>query len=185
MYAGWFNPATAFCSQARDQIRAGVPLWTLRTKHEEVILKGNDGIDMLGADMFTVKDRRGYAPGQWTYAAQGPTHSDMAILGAGDDGPIGSQRFEAMREGIQLCEAMVFIQKAIEGKKLSGDLADKANKALDDRARVMTAHTVWPVKKEWWNGPALNLESYAREAFQRDSELYAMAAEVGKATAGK
>ncbi|MDD4890602.1 MAG: hypothetical protein PHU85_11825 [Phycisphaerae bacterium] len=185
-YAGWFNPGSAFCSQARQQYNEGSPLWTLRTKHEEAILKGNDGLDMVGADMFPGKDSRGrYVPGEWSWAAQGPRNGTKTILGAGDEGSIGTERFEAMRAGIQLCEAMVFIQKALEAKKLGGDLEAKANKVLDDRAKALVAASKIVDAKQKFSPWRIDLDEYAKDSFRRDSELFAMAAEVANATAGK
>jgi hypothetical protein len=106
----------------------------------------------------------------------------LAVLGAGDAGPVGSERFEAMREGIQLCEAMVFIQKAIEAKKLGGDLEARANKVLDDRARAMTAC----LKPTGYRGGVyVDVEDYGKGARERDDLLLATAAEVARAIAGK
>jgi hypothetical protein len=184
-YAGKFDPATAWCSHARVQYREqGWPLlWTLRTKHEEVILKGNDGIECVGADHFPVKDTRGrYGNGEWNAFAQGPENGTMAILGAGDAGPVGTERFEAMREGIQLCEAMIFIQKAIEAKKISGDLAARANQLLDDRARAMVASLKVVDSKD---RKQIDFESYAPGAASRDGALYDMAGEVARAAPGR
>jgi hypothetical protein len=180
LYAGKFDPATAWCSHARVQYREynWPALWTLRTKHEEVILKGNDGIECLGADHFPIKDSRGrYRTGDWSAFAQGPENGTMAILGAGDGGPIGSERFEAMREGIQLCEAMIFIQKALESKTLAGDLADRANKLLDDRARAMAA-ALKPVGAK--DKMQVDMAEYAKGARDRDDALYALAADAAR-----
>ncbi len=184
-YAGKLNPATAHCTHARCQYyEQGWPeLWTLRTKHEEAILKGNDGLECVGADHFPIKDPKGrWRAGDWSAFAQGPKNGTIAILGPGDSGPLGTERFEAMREGIELCEAMVFIQKALEAKKLSGDLEARANKVLDDRAKAMTA-CLKPTG--WKNGVYVDLGEYAKGARERDDALLAVAAEVGKATAGK
>lgn len=185
-YAGWFKPETSFCTHARNQYNESSPLWRLRTMHEEGILKGNDGLDPVGADMFPIKDARGrFVAGTWRWAAQGPGHATQAMLGAGDEGPVGSERFEAMREGIQLCEAMVFIQKALEAKALTGELESKANRVLDDRARafVGSLRVIDPTAKHkaWRN----DFEEYARDSFQRDGELYATAGEVAKAVDGR
>jgi hypothetical protein len=186
-YAGRLKPETAHCTHARVQYREqGWPaLWELRTKHEEAILKGNDGLEAVGADHFPIKDARGrYTRGRWVDFAQGPGAATSAILGAGDTGPIGSERFEAMREGIQLCEAMVFIQKAIEGKKLSGDLEAKANQVLDDRAKAVAASSKLASPKFGvWSFE--DFAEYAKGARERDDLLYATAAEVARATAGK
>ncbi|MCG3179440.1 MAG: hypothetical protein BIFFINMI_01775 [Phycisphaerae bacterium] len=184
-YAGRFDPSTAYCTHARTQYRETTDpsLWMLHVKHEEALLKGNDGLECLGADHFPGKPVKGrYRPGEWSAFAQGPNNGTLAILGAGDAGPVATERFEAMREGIQLCEAMVFIQKAIEAKKLPADLAARANKVLDDRAKALVA--------AWAAGPNKRsavwvFTDYAKAAAARDADLYAMAAEVARQSAGK
>jgi hypothetical protein len=184
-YAGRFQPGIAHCTHGRVQYRerSWPSLWTLHTKHEEALMKGNDGLECVGADHFPIKDAKGrWRDGDWSAFAQGPENATLAILGAGDAGPLGTERFEAMREGIQLCEAMVFIQKALEAKKLSGDLETKANKVLDDRAKALVA----AVKEAGAESPSVwDLPAYAGGAARRNGELYATAAEVAKATAGK
>ena len=184
-YARKFNPATAFCTHARSQYResSNPSLWKLHIKHEEALLKGNVGLECVGADHFPGKTVRGrYRRGAWTAYAQGPYQGTMAILGAGKAGPVATERFEAMREGIQLCEAMAFIQKALEAKKLSGDLKARANKVLDDRAKALVAC--------WTAGPnrrsaVWKFSEYAKGAAARDSELYTVAAEVARRVDGQ
>jgi Glycoside hydrolase 123, catalytic domain/Glycoside hydrolase 123 N-terminal domain len=192
-YAGKFNPQTAWCTHARNQYREATwpALWTLRNVHELAILKGNDGLECVGADHFPgMKDGRGrlLRNPPWGAYAQGPRNGTCAILGAGDKGPLGTERFEAMREGIQLCEAMVFIQKSLEARKINGDLAARANKLLDDRAKAMVGN--WKTRmvkygkrtrKQWY----FDMAEYAKGAAQRDDALYAMAAEVAKAMSRK
>jgi hypothetical protein len=185
-YAAKFDPGSAFCAHARNQYNEGSPLWTLRTKHEEVLMKGNDGLDHVGADMFPIKDARGrYVEGAWSWAAQGPRNATKTILGAGDDGPVGTERFEAMREGIQLCETMVFIQKALEAKKLSGELEARANKVLDDRAKLLAGSCKFVDPNAKNKKIYIDLADYSKDSLRHDAELYAVAAEVSKATAGK
>lgn len=182
-YAGKFDPTTAWCTHARNQYGDKAPLWILRTKHEEAMLKGNDGLECVGADHFPIKDARGaYRPGQWTSYAQGPGNSTLTMLGAGDEGPLGTERLEAMREGIQLCEAMVFIQKALEAGKLNGDLAVQANKILDDRARALVA-AIEPTGER--SKTFLEMDDYAKGSWERDNALYAVAARVARALAEK
>lgn len=178
-YAGWFQPATAYCSHARVQYGETARLWKYHTIHEESILKGNDGLECVGADHFPRKDSRGrIAVGLWSAFAQGPKNATLTMLGAGPDGVVGTERFEAMREGIQLCEAMVFIQKAIEAKKLTGPLLDRANKVLDDRAKAMVASYTFPTAK---NARAVqDLGVYAKAWRERDNELFVVAAEVAE-----
>jgi hypothetical protein len=187
-YANKFNPKTAWCTHARNQYReqSWPKLWTVRTRHEMAILKGNDGLEHVGADHFPVKDSRGrYRMGPWSAYAQGPKNGTVAILGPGPEGPIGTERFEALREGVQFCEAMIFIQKALEAKKINGDLAARANKLLDDHAQAVIA--CWKTKTETYGKKKRKrtrtyfvLADYLKGVAARDEALYSMAAEVGK-----
>ncbi len=54
----------------------------------------------------------------------------------GPDGPVATERFEMFREGVQLAEALIFIERAIQEKKLSPALQEKAEKALDARSHA-------------------------------------------------
>jgi glycosyl hydrolase family 123 len=192
-YAGKLKPTTAYCTHARNQYRESrwPKLWTVRTRHELAILKGNDGLENVGADHFPgMKDGRGrlLRNPYWSAYAQGPNGGTAALLGAGDKGPLGTERFEAMREGIQSCEALVFIQKALEAKKINGDLAKRANKLLDDHAKgVVGSYEFKMVKygKRMLKLLHFNLAKYAKGAAQRDDALYAMAGEMAKAMSGK
>lgn len=181
-YAGLFDPATAWCAHQRNQYSEASSLWTLRTRHEEVILKGNAGLEIVGADMFPIPDARGgWRGGQWSDYAQGPGNATLAMLGAGDDGPLGTERFEAMREGIQLCEAMVFIQKALEDGKIAGALAARANTLLDERAKALIGCLKDTTPDGRYRTLRLDLDAYATDSRQRDGALYAMAGEVARA----
>jgi hypothetical protein len=185
-YAGKLSPKTAWCTHARNQYReqSWPSLWTVRTRHEVAILKGNDGLEHVGADHFPVKGPRGrYRMPSWSAYAQGPKNGTVAILGPGPAGPIGTERFEALREGIQVCEAMIFIQKALEAKKINGELAARANKALDDRAKYMISCWHWKdVKrgKRTYKRAFFSVSEFAKDSMKQDDALYAMAAEVDR-----
>ena len=58
----------------------------------------------------------------------------MAILYPGPDGPVATERFEMFREGVELAETLIFIERAIQEKKLSPELQQKAEKALEARS---------------------------------------------------
>jgi Glycoside hydrolase 123, catalytic domain/Glycoside hydrolase 123 N-terminal domain len=186
-YAGKLNPKTAYCTHARNQYRESInpKLWILRSLHDLAILKGNDGIESVGVDHFPAKDARGrFRPGSWSAYAQGPKNGTLALLGPGEKGPLRTERFEAMRAGIQLSEALVYIQKVIEAKKISGDLLVRANKALDDRARTMVGswkETMVPYGKRMIKRVLFQMDKYASTAEKSDHALYSMAAEVQKA----
>ncbi len=102
------------------------------------------------------------------------TTSTGAVLAPGPNGAISTERFEMIREGVQECEAKIFIEKALIDKakraKLGEELAKKLQVMLDERIRMYRAacHTSW----DW----------FAASGWQERSErLYAAAAEVAAA----
>ena len=173
----------SFCGHARGQHRDWHPLWVPRTICELIIMKGNHGIDPLGADLWPLPDRRGRMRGRtWRAYALGPQNSALAYLAPGKDGPVATERYEAFREGVQICEALVYLQRAADSGKLSPELTAKANKALDDRARHYLA-----AFEQYKHGRTmrwrLNYAKFAPRAFQVEDQLFSAAAEVQKATA--
>jgi hypothetical protein len=60
----------------------------------------------------------------------------MSILYPGPDGPVTTERFEMVREGVELTEALLFIERAIQEKKLSAELQRRAEQALEARSRA-------------------------------------------------
>jgi hypothetical protein len=63
----------------------------------------------------------------------------------GPDGALGTIRFEMLREGIEECEARIFIEKALLDKdaraRLGEELAKRAQDLLDERVRSLLACT--------------------------------------------
>jgi hypothetical protein len=46
---------------------------------------------------------------------------------------VATERFEMFREGVELAEALLYIEQAVREKKLSADLQQRANRYLDER----------------------------------------------------
>jgi len=137
-YRALLKPRPGFwCFTYRGCFRDGSPLTDLRRIAEDEIMSGHDGISDFGADLFPFRDARGryrcVGNGRGT---GGPGNSTKAVLAPGTEGPIASERFEMFREGVQLAEAILFIQRAIEEKKISGDLEQRANRYLDARGEA-------------------------------------------------
>ena len=65
----------------------------------------------------------------------GPIQSQYSLLYPGPDGPLATERYENVREGLLMTEALLFIERAIQSKKLSPELQERADKALDARRR--------------------------------------------------
>jgi len=58
------------------------------------------------------------------------------MLYPGPDGPVATERFEMFREGVVTTEALLFIERAIQSKKLSPALQQKAGQALEARSNA-------------------------------------------------
>ena len=97
------------------------------------ITGGHDGYSDFGVDFFPLKKGdRYYAMGNGR-GTGGPTDGTLAWLAPGPKGPIATERFEALREGVELAEAYLFIGRALQDKKLSGDLEQRVARCLDER----------------------------------------------------
>ena len=146
---------------------------------EEEIMRSHDGVSDFGADFFPVRGPGGrpYELGNGR-GTGGPNCSTLALLSAGPDGPMGNERYEAFREGMQIAEAILFIQKGIDSGSLPAEVAERANGVLDERAKRMIAAHV-PVDKQGhtrWDS-----DIHFENALQRENELFAVAAEVANA----
>ena len=126
-----------FCNTYRGNWRNFSPLTLQRRVGEDIIMSGRDGVSDFGADLFMYGDSRGnlQKPGGPEYPS-GPGWTQHAMLYPGPDGPVATERFEMFREGVELAEALIFIERAIQEKKLSPELQQKAEKALEERSNA-------------------------------------------------
>jgi len=114
------------------------PLWIHRALPEEMIMRGHFGVGPLGGDSWPLartgrKGRNAYEV-LGGNSALGPNCSTRALLAPGPDGPVATERYEAFREGVQICEALIFLQRAVKENKIGGKLAERVNRLLDERA---------------------------------------------------
>jgi len=58
------------------------------------------------------------------------------MLYPGPDGPVATERYEMFREGVEIAETLLFIEQAIQAKKLSPELQQKVEKALEARSNA-------------------------------------------------
>ena len=165
-------------------------------------IAGNQrGIGHLGADFWSVvrdkrDNRRGrvymrYPEGNWR-------SNDIctSLLAPGPEGPVATHRYEVMREGIQECEARIFIERALTDarlrRKLGVDLARRAQELLDERIRFMlkgmskltvdsnVSGRATNGVSSWWNSPGINGHKWfiASGWQERTRRLFATAGEV-------
>ena len=99
------------------------------------------------------------------------------LLGPGETGAVATERFEAFREGVQICEAILAIQKGIDSGKLPADLAAKANALLDDRSKRLMDSIKLADKS---GAVKFDPPTFAENAEPRENDLFALAADVAK-----
>lgn len=142
----------------------------------ESALQGNlNGIGRVGGDFWPLPGRkRGVFDSLAGGSHMGMSASTLALLSAGPDGPAPNERFEMLREGVQICEAMVFIQKALDGKKLDEELVRRCEEVLDQRARYYI-RTRQGQRGLWW--------TFISSGWQaREDALFALATDVARAS---
>jgi hypothetical protein len=178
-YKGALLPGPAYCGHARGRTREWSSLWDLRAFIEETIMKGEHGVDPMGGDLWMIQDARGrWVSGSWSACALGPGNCTRAILAPGPNGPIVTERYEAMREGVQICEAILFIQRGLDAGKLDAALTARANKVLDERSTHLLGSHVLADKS---GATKFDRVKMAAGAFEAENELFAVAAAVAQA----
>jgi hypothetical protein len=65
----------------------------------------------------------------------GPGESVIALFSPGPDGAAFNVRTEMFREGVQVAEAIIFLQRAVANKRVGGDVAKRIDDLLLERAR--------------------------------------------------
>lgn len=182
-YRGLWKPKRwlVTCSYARNRHRDYSPLWVLRALPEEMIMRGHHGVGPLGVDSWPIEREKGRPYVMGGNSALGPNCSTRAILAPGPDGPVATERYEAFRLGVQACEAIAFLQRALDEKKIEGALARRVDELLQRRADQLFAlcQARRSKKKDWTRIRALT-EKYETGCDERDSKLFAAAAEVSK-----
>jgi len=119
-------------------------------------------------DFFPVKKAQGsgyYRVGNGR-GTGGPNDGTLAWLAPGADGPIATERFEMLREGVQIGEVILFLEKALLESKIGGDLAQRVNRHLDARGEALV--------RSWLNS-----------RYPDDVKLLELAGEVAAAVQGK
>ena len=122
-----------YCNTVRHVINDNSALREVRRLVEHgALYAGYDGVSEFGADLFPLKKPvGGYAVPPISFGANwGNRNSNLALLYPGPEGPLATERFEMFREGVELCEAILFVRNALHNKRLSGDLQKRAERYL-------------------------------------------------------
>ncbi|MFC1479456.1 glycoside hydrolase domain-containing protein [Planctomycetota bacterium] len=138
----------------------------------EGTLQGNlNGIGRVGLDFWPLEDMkpRGVFDSLAGSSHYGMSASFLALLTPGVEGPVLNERFEMLRQGIQISEAMIYIQKGIHSGTLSDTLKKECLDMLDNRARYYL-RTRQGQRNLWF--------AYSSGYGERTGQLFALAAKV-------
>ena len=147
---GWRQPSLLTCYERGGAMNAASTL-EMREVPTFAITGGQRGSGRLGGEFwFAVRNRKGERSGSvWArYPENNWRNLDISdwFLAPGPDGPVSTKRLEALREGIQVCEARIFLEDALlddaRKAKVGADLAKRCQEALDVHHRAMWK-TVW------------------------------------------
>jgi len=195
---GWKSPGLlAYYDRDRDLDGQPPVLWSHLA---EVSITGSQrGVGRLGADYWRViKNKAGQRSGfVWDrYPQSSWRNLDLCnyVLGPGPDGPAALAAYEYLREGVQHCEARIFLERALTDKalreKLGEELAAKCQAALDERhwafAKGLAPHVTNDssnrVTLTWrgWEPVAGNTWFTGSGWQERSQALYALAGEAAR-----
>ena len=176
-----------------------MPVNRWRLIAEQSITGSAIGIGRLGADnWFAVKDKNGVrkarAMHRYPTADWGYLNANSSALAAGPAGPVATMRYEALREGVQECEALICVEDAVTDSakraKLGDELAARCEAALKERNWCM-----WRGYGAMQSGPRASVDCtswrercsptgytwYIESDWQERSEtIYRLAGEVAK-----
>ena len=175
----WFSQTTV---QFPRNMHEWAPLTTWRLLVEWNIMGSQRGFGRFGADFWpALKNKRGQRVGvvssrypDRVWPTLGIEFGTPAVLGAGKDGALSTARLEMIREGVQECEARIFLEEALldDGRKakLGEALAGRCRAALNERTLAI---------ERGCGGAQIGCRWYLASGWrQRSGELYALAAEV-------
>ncbi len=202
---GWANKKLEahFPRMTRDDF----PLSQFRYMGEMNIARNYRGFARLGGDFWPVlKNKRGKRVGslsaRWPKSAWHNLNIEVFLLAPGKEGPLSTHRFEMLCEGLQECEARIFIERALSDKalkaKLGPELAQRGQDVLDERTRAMRRAVSTLIQSgsysqhacrggNWWQNPAaVGSNWHLSSGWQdRSKRLFETAAEVAAKTGMK
>jgi len=176
-YARLLKPRQGYWCFTYRGTRDPVDPATIRLIPNGELLSGLDGWSDFGVDFFPVKiGPNRYRPIGNGRGTGGPNDGTLALLAPGPDGAVATERFEMLREGLQVAEAILFLQKAVEDKKLAGDLEQRVNRCLDERGEAIVRDDQCFMVQGWFG--------YA-DRMEQDEKLLALAGEAAAALQGR
>ena len=147
---GWHNPALLTCYLRLGELNRAPGSYT-RALPAFYITGGERGGGRIGGDFWpAMKNSKGDRAGAVyaRYPENNWRNLDISdwFLAPGPEGAVSTVRLECLNEGIQECEARIFLEDALldSGKKakLGTELAKRCQDALDEHHRALWK-TVW------------------------------------------
>ena len=197
---GWSRPTlNALYERWGGFPATGISRW--RHFGEYSITGNTRGIGRVGADFWqAVKDSQGRRKGHVSQRYPESSWRQLTLitsaLAPGPDRAVATAKYEAMREGVQECEARILIEEALSDKAmaetLGPDLVGRCRDVLDERHRSMwlsvSTLQVGPLPEHafaGWRGCAFTgvtgYKWFLGSGWQERSEkLYATAGDVAK-----
>jgi len=159
-------------------LRDQSPLVSYRMISEAAIQGGLRGIGRIGGDFWPLQvgQTERYQAMGGNYGGCSWNCNVMAMASPGPDGAVFNTRLEAFREGVQLAEAIICVQRALDAELVGDELAGRAARLLDERARHYL-RAYFHEGAALNNGAALVCSNWQ----ERDRQLFALAAEVAQA----
>lgn len=183
--------AGLWCADARcrhGEMYNKMEMAIYRNLPEEVIMRGQDGVGQLGVDFFPFKNEHGKKQVLGNNrGGTGPVNSTQALLAPGPEGPVGTERYEMFREGVQIGEALLFLERTLKDNKISGKLAEEVNAELNARGEGFLKHFAdCNVRNDKEPAETAKRISDYRTAMQeRDRRLFTICEKVAAALGGK
>lgn len=145
-YYGWQRrpdfPIEAYFPRLQN---TGVPQTFNRLTFEWNLQSGHAGVGQLAADTFGRVTSR--------FSAWGTIGLRAPWLAAGPDAAISTVRFELAREGIQECEARIFIERILTDPERRAKLSDEHSQRLQDMLDNRTRELAWACEYDNVFGP--------------------------------
>jgi hypothetical protein len=173
---------------ARCRHKDASPPLVLKNLPEEMVLRGLDGVGQLGADNFPIKgggsggrgdiSRGGYYALGNDRGGLGPMCSTMALLAPGAQGPVATERFEMFREGVQVGEALLFLERAVAEGRVQAELAGRFAKLKEERLQMLLAEQA---DLGGGGGTWSDIRVMMPQVAPRAARLFALCAEVAAA----
>jgi len=147
---GWQNPALLTCYERGGALNMASAL-DIRELIAFDITGGERGGGRMGADIWwALRNKKGErsAPVYSRYPENNWRNLDLHdwFLAPGPEGSVSTVRLEALKEGVQVCEARIFLEDVLlddtKKARIGTELAKRCQAALDEHHRAMWK-TVW------------------------------------------